>query len=329
MFIRKDQFQSIILPSLEAEKGSRLDANETAALIKELNAQESVLYEEDYAEQLHRILIPVDTSLPPGAQTASFKIRSRVGAMRIIANGANKLPLMGFFDREETVKVRTIGGEIFYSSDDLLHAAMTGRPLETDHLITIRQAHRQGEADLVWAGDEDFGIIAVFDVPDIPTIALPNGAAVSPLWVNKTPQEVIDDLNQIWRTGHNNVNRLVKLDTMLMPGTDYDYIATTPFSTLTTKTILQVFMESERVHGISLIQPMPADELTDRFINGTESGIFTYQRKAETLSLKIAQDLTVLPVQPVGLDFRLPAKARIAGVQVKKPQRTLIATGQS
>ena len=329
MLISRNDMATVILPVVQKAKGSRLDANETARLTKELNAQEAVLYEEDYAEQLHRVLIPVDTSLSPGSKTASIKIRSRVGAMRIISNGATVLPLMGFYDREEFVQVRTLGGEIFYSSDDLLHAAETGRPLETDHLITIRQAHRQGEADIVWQGAEDFNIVGLFDNADIPTVALPNGAGASPLWTLKTPQEIINDLNLMVRTAQTNVNRLVKLDTLLMPGSDYDYIAQTPYSTLNTATILDVFKQAQNSHGITLIQPMPGTELTDRFVGGTESGMFLYQRKPETLALKVAMDLTVFPVQAVGLNFRLPAKARVAGVHVKKPQRCLIATGQS
>ena len=80
-------------------------------------------------------------------------------------------------------------------------------------------------------------------------MAVPNGAGGSPLWANKTPAEILADVNNAIVGAWSSTPQVELHDTVLLPVAQYGLIASTPRSTTSDTTIITYLQAEQRLHG--------------------------------------------------------------------------------
>lgn len=143
------------------------------------------------------------------------------------------------------------GKEIAYTVLELESAAKLGRPVDEQKYKALQLAHQMEIDEMVYFGDTPgafYGLVNSNNrtTPDAVTNVanVANGAAGSPLWTMKTPAEILQDFNEVLTSAWANAGWAILPDTVLIPPTDFGYIATQTVSQAGNVSILNYILEN-------------------------------------------------------------------------------------
>jgi hypothetical protein len=170
--------------------------NITATLeARDLEAIDRILYEAPKEELVARSLFNVKTDVHPGAETYGYNMLTRSGAAKIIANGADDLPLVDVDMTREFVRIYTIAAGFRFSIQELRQAQMTGQTVDATKAETARRAIAEKENSLAFSGDPKFNIVGLANATGIQVAnAEANGASNSTNWKSKTPAQIEEEI---------------------------------------------------------------------------------------------------------------------------------------
>lgn len=87
------------------------------------------------------------------------------------------------------------GMELSWSVFDLAKSAILGTPIETSKYDAMDMKWNMDVDQVVYTGEAAFAQYGLLNSPAVTAANAPNGAAASPLWTSKTPQERLNDVN--------------------------------------------------------------------------------------------------------------------------------------
>lgn len=301
----------------------RLDADQTIYFARELEHIKAKSYDVRYAELKARSLIPVSNEAGPGAESITYYQYDMFGIAKILGSYAKDLPRADVRGKKFTAPVESLGTSYGYTLQDIRAAAMANKPLEQRKANAARRAVEQQVNTIALFGNADFGLPGFLTNPNIPAVAVVNdGTGAVTVWSAKTPDQILRDMNNL-------VNGVIALtkgaetpSTLLMPITQYTYIASTPRSQYSDKTILEYFLENNPF----IKEADWVNELKGAGPGGTDMMV-AYRRDPDALSLELPQEYEQLPVQEVGLEFLIPCHARICGTIIYYPLSVSIGYG--
>lgn len=111
------------------------------------------------------------------------------------------------------------------------------------------RAHAEAINALWLWGDKNWSIPGLMGETRIRVIPAPNGVGGSPLWSQKTNDEIIADLNTMIDSIHQYSNNTLRATDLLLPMEQFDYIAGTPRSPNSDTTILGFVLQSRKDKG--------------------------------------------------------------------------------
>jgi hypothetical protein len=143
------------------------------------------------------------------------------------------------------------GKEIAYTVLELESAAKLGRPVDEQKYKALQLAHQMEIDEMVYFGDTPGGFYGLVNsnnrtTPDAVTNVanVANGAIGSPLWTQKTPDEILQDFNEVLTSAWANTGWAALPDSVLLPPTDFGYIATQKVSQAGNVSILNYILEN-------------------------------------------------------------------------------------
>jgi len=294
----------------------RADAGESLFFERELESVEAALYEVEYQDLKYRELIPVSTKDGAGAQTITYYMYDKSGIAKIIANPSDDLPRSDVFAKRFTANVYSIGASFGYTTQDLRSAQMSSVPLDTLKASAAQRSIRERENTLALTGDSNYNIPGFLNNVNIPTVQAPAGASTSRTWILKTPDEILADVRTMVSGIMVATKGIHKGDTLLLPITQYNWIAQTPRSANSDTTILEFITKPGNSYGIKKIDWL--NELTGAGTTATDLAIL-YERNNRVLEARIPMEMQSLPPQARNLEFVIPVEARNAGTVVRYP----------
>ena len=311
----------LIFKNLDA--GQRYDGDETAFFLRELEFIKGRTFDIIYPELKARTLIPVSFEAGPGAESITYRQFSQVGIAKLIANYAQDLPRSDVLGKEFTSVIKSLGASYGWTVQEIRAAAMAGRPLNQRKANAARRSILAKENSIAFTGDTDAGLGGFLTNPNITDVALPaDGVGASVLWSDKSPDQIIRDINLLARTVHSVSKGVETVDTLLLPLTQYNLIFDTPRSIHSDKSIGQWVLEnSPHLKSVDWL-----NELEDAGAGGTDL-MMEYKRSPDKLTLEIPQDYEQFPVQEKGLEFVVPVHSRIGGVLIYYPLSLAKADG--
>jgi len=300
-----------------------LDANESVFFLRELDFVKSKSYDVQYPELKARTLIPVSFEAGAGAETITYEQYDQVGMAKIVSSYADDLPRADIKGKEFTARVRSLADSYGYNIQEVRAAKMAGKPLEQRKSNAAKRAMMQKEDSIAALGDADHGLIGFVNHPNISSTTLPNdGTGASTLWANKTPAQIIRDLNKVANFIVENTKEVELPNTLLLPVEKYNYIASTPIGDNADKTILKFFLDNSPY----IKEVIPWNKLKAAGAGGLDRMI-AYDKNPEKLTLEIPQDFEQLDVEQRGLEFLVPCHSRCGGVIIYYPLSVAYADG--
>lgn len=298
----------------------------------------STIYEEMFPEWDFERFVFVDTTGPawsPGVLTYSSTMSGRAEWQ---SGYAKDVPLADV-GQDATLKTHHLAAIGYqYNIEEINTAIQVGGSLPDRRARAARLAYREFMWNVTMYGLGYTGAVAkgmggLTNYPGVVATAAPaNGdSAPTTAWVlnngtgNKTPAEIIADINFALSAVNSATRRRVLADTLLLPQAAYDYIAGTPFSATSDDTILSWVMRTN-VYTIETGRP-----LTIRVLQGLERAstqtvvgggrMVAYANSPNYVRLHLPMPHQFLPVYQDGpLNFAVPGIFRTGGLEVVAPE---------
>lgn len=323
------------IPATLSRQGSlRFDSAEDASVFfaRELDFIKSETYDVVYPEFTAVDLFPFSSEVDPGAQTVTFYSYDKSGFAKIIQNYATDLPRADVKGKPETAKIYGIGDSFGYSVDEMRASRFAGKSLDIRKGESARYAIERELNRIAWAGDENTGLVGVLsDGNNVPIFTLPmNAAGASTKWVDKTPAEILNDIAAMQAYTAVLTKSVERPDTLAIPTDAYLYLANTPRSEQSDKSILSWVLEnSPRLKNIIEAPELNADSDITPYSKGTTpQGVgFMFSNDARKFTIENPLPFFQHPAQPNGLEFVIPCEAKTAGALIYYPLSMLIIPG--
>lgn len=292
-----------------------LDAEESIFFANQLAAIKAEIIYVDFPELKARKLIPVDFSVPEGAETIKYRAFEKVGVAKIIASYAVDLPRVDIKGSEVVAVVRSIGASYGYSRQEIRAAQMAGVSLDSIKARDAREAILRKEDYTAWFGSSAHGInTGLLNNANMTEINLPeDGEGDVSDFSAKSGDQVIRDLNAIAAGPFEATFGIETPDTMLLPVSVWSLCTTNPRANTDT-TVLKFFLQNSP--WIKTVEWL--NELTGAGAGGNDR-ILVYRRDPSRVALEIPMDVTMYDPQERNLELVIPCESRTAGVVAKKP----------
>ncbi len=323
------------IPETLSRQGSlHFDSAEDASVFfaRELDYIKSETYDVLYPEFTATSLFPQSSEVDPGAQTVTFYAYDKSGFAKIIQNYATDLPRADVKGKPETAKIYGIGSSFGYSVDEMRASRFAGKSLDTRKGESARYAIERELNRIAWAGDESTGLVGVLsDGNNVPVFTLSSNAAkTSTKWIDKTPAEILKDIAAMQAYTAALTKSVERPDTLAIPTDAYLYVANTPRSDDSDKSILSWVLEnSPRLKKIVEAPELNADSgISPYSLGENPQGVgFMFTDDPKKFTIESPLPFYQHPAQPKGLEFEIPCEAKTAGALIYYPLSMLIIPG--
>ena len=162
-----------------------------------------------------------------------------------IGKNANEIAGVGLDIAKIPHPLRLWGQELKYTIPELESAAKLGRPVDTQKYNGMKLKHQMDIDQLVYIGDSSVGATGLVNNSLVTNTGnVVNGAGGSPLWSQKTPDEILADVNEILTSAWAQAAYAVVPNRLLIPPTQFGYISTAKVSNAGNVSILKYLLEN-------------------------------------------------------------------------------------
>ena len=271
------------------------------------------VFEVQYADIKYPTVLPVTSEAGPGAQTFTYRIMDATGEFKLIADAADDLPRADISQTEKSINIRSFGGSFGYTVQELRAAQMANIALEQRRAAAVRRAYEEKVEDLAFFGESVVGLSGFFNNSTVDVVAADK-------WFDTaTAQEMLELLNYGVTAIINASKMKEQPDTILMAWEDYNKVSTTRNSDSSDVTVLEYFLRTNPF--IRNVEPINQLDAGNSVLNTNR--MVVYKRDPEKVQLHIPQPLELFPPQQRGLEFIVPAHARVGGVALYYPKSVI------
>lgn len=225
--------------------------------------------------------------------------------------------------------------EIKYSIMELESAARLGRPIDAQKQEALNLKWEMDKDEQAYVGDASLGQLGFCNHNLVTNVSnVPNGATSSPLWSNKTPAEILADINAMITSGWVASGYSVMPNRILLPPTQFGLISTQTVSTAGNVSILKYVLENNilKTSGKGDLTILPCKWLVGAGTGGTIGTSGTVDRmvaytKEERFVRFPFTSLARTPVQYQSLYHAFTQFGKIGVVEVVYPETVCYRDG--
>lgn len=156
--------------------------------------------------------------------------------------------------------LRLLGREVSYTSVELDRSQLLGQSIDAQKMDALNTIYQMNIDQMVYIGSTDVSATGLFNNASVTAGSVAAGVSGSTLWVNKTPTEILADVNTLIQSTWSASAFAVCPSALRLPPAQFAYIASQLISSAGSMSILS-FLEqnsiSLRVNGKALdIQPV-------------------------------------------------------------------------
>lgn len=224
------------------------------------------------------------------------------------------------------------GLEIKYSLLELASAAQMGRPIDDQKIEGLKLKHQMDVDEMVYVGDASIagGVGGLLNNSLMTNISnVPNGASTSPLWVNKTPNEILADINALITSVWAASGWAKMPNKILLPPAQFGYISTTVVSTAGNESILKYVLDNNilKSSGMGQLTIVPCKWCQGAGAGGTIGTAGAYDRMFAYTQEKnlVRYPMTMLQRTPIQYDsiyHKFTYYCRLGQVELVYPETT-------
>jgi hypothetical protein len=299
---------------------------------RQLEAIEASTYDVLYPDLEARECFITNTYGGAGAQQLTYRSYDRVGKAQVINARATDLPKSDISGKEYSIGVLSVGVAYDYDIDEIAAAQMSGMPLEARKVMAARRGYEELINQVSWFGSKETSLNGFFSPENlVARTKVADGAGGSSLWADKTPDEVLADLNEACSAMFAGTKKIHRPAELWLPVALWNYIRSTPRSALSDTTILSYWLannefinDKSNVKVLNILDEVVAETAGDAGTTITDGVFVLVNHKTpegqETVRIRETLPLQFLPVQLHGLVYEVPGRGRFAGVEVTYPR---------
>lgn len=233
------------------------------------------------------------------------------------------------------VTLRLWAVELRYTIPELESAAQMGRPIDQQKYEGLKLKHQMDTDEQVYVGDATTGDVGMLNHTLVTNVSnLPAGAAASTLWANKTPDEILKDVNDALSSAWAAAGYEVMPKKVLIPPVQFGLISTRVISSAGTTSILKYIAENNIVtaSGRGQIEFQPCKWLVGAGSGGTYGTPGTVDRMVVYTNDKrfLRFPMTLLqrtPVQYESIWHKTTYYCRLGSVEMVYPETVAYRDG--
>jgi hypothetical protein len=273
------------------------------------------VFETVYADIKYPTILPVTAEAGNAAQTFTYRVMDSTGDFRLLADAADDLPRADISQVEKSINIRSFGGSFGYTVQELRAAQMANIALEQRRAAAVRRAYEEKVEEIAMFGEASASLAGFF-----------NNSTVDVLQADKwftdsgtTSEEMLELLNYGVTAIVNGSKMKETPDTILIAYEDFRVISTQRNSDSSDVTVLEYFLRTNPY--ITSIEPINQLDADNSVLNTNR--MVVYKRDPQKVQLHIPQPLELFPPQQRGLEFVVPAHARVGGVAIYFPKSVI------
>lgn len=200
------------------------------------------------------------TSFIQSSFAAVGTLQNTQGNMPWISAESTAIPGVSVNGVKSVLPLRLLAREVSYTSVELERSALTGQPIDVQKLDALNLLYQMNTDQMVYVGSDDVAATGLLNSAAVTAETVANGVSGSPLWANKTPDEILADVNTLISNCWLSAAYAVCPSKLLLPPVQFSYLASQKVSSAGNVSILKFLQEnciSLQINGSQLdIQPV-------------------------------------------------------------------------
>jgi hypothetical protein len=304
----------------------RLDANETAAMARELEYVFAEVYRKEFPDLVGRSLVPTKSGVPSGAEAHTYTEVEKFGEAKIIHNYATDFPGTEVQGKQFSDVIRGIGDSYQYSIQDLRASALTKIKMTTEKAEAAREVMENKLDALTLEGDSATGLKGLnslassFNAPSKVT----SGTWQSQ-WESASSEDdfrdvqsgILADVRALFKSIPDTTLGKHRADTLALDTAAYNFLAFTERGGAqgSSQSLLNYLMAN--VPGLTSVIPWARLNAAGE---GGASRAFALKRDPSCLYQVIPQDFEQMPPQARFMAFVIACHMRWGGCVAPRPK---------
>jgi len=299
-------------------------ASGLAFLLSMLTAVEAKMYAVEYKQITYPNVIPISNEAGEWAESVTYFFMDGKAVAEFVGSRSLDVPLSDIGTDKVVVPVELGATGYQYSDEELRQAMYLGRPLEQGKANMARRAYEELVQRTAYDGDTKHNLPGFLNNTNVTAASVVDPGSGTE-WVNKTPDEILFDINDILGDVFVDSLQVERADTLALPTAQWSYIASTPRSANSDTTILQyVIANSPYLNSESDV--IPLSELAGAGAGATDR-MMAYTKNIDKVVLHIPMPLRFTEPQRKGRGFEVPGEFKVSGVEFRYPGSARYADG--
>ena len=301
----------------------QMDDASNVFFTRQIEYVSQITYDVKYASLKAQTLIPFTSEGGEGSLIFVYYTYNKTGKWKIISNYADDVPMTEIEGVQTSINNRDIAGAYQYSIKDIAVAQQAGMPIDARKAIACRQNYEQSINAMAWFGLQGMegGLRGAAPVNANDPVGIVNHPLVTKytasatgtevgghaetktMFINKTPAQIVADVNA-WINGIRTLtNGVEDPDTVLFDVNTYGYLSQTPYTAIS------------GAGSIASISPLTILG----FLKEANPGIVTWDWVADLGQLQIVPSTNVAPTAYGSHSCAIVFKADVNNLRFNTP----------
>lgn len=189
--------------------------------------------------------------------------------------------------------------QLGWTIPELESAQKLGRPIDQQKFSAMQLKYQMDIDEQVYVGDTALNLFGLVNSPLVTATNVVNGASASPLWANKTPQEILNDVNTLLNNVWTASAWAVCPSKLLVDPVNYSRLVSTLISSAGNISVLEFLKVNSLCNSINgrPLDIQPLKWLTGRGVGGTNRMV-AYSQAEDRVRFPL------VPLQRTPLEYR-------------------------
>lgn len=184
------------------------------------------------------------TSFIQSAFAATNTLNNSQGNMPWISPETTAIPGVSINGNKVVLPLRPLAREVSYTSIELERSQRTGQPIDVQKVAALNTLYQMNTDQMVYIGSSDVGATGLVNAPNVTAETVANGVNGSPLWVEKTPDEIVQDIDGLINDTWVASALAVCPGKVLLPPAQFSYISSQKVSSAGNISILKYIKQN-------------------------------------------------------------------------------------